>query len=85
VQPARFIRQLRQLEEIGLWIGHIALAQVFHSIDQVRRMALVAGNAVARVFGFAEEILHLAGGVAAEAMRGVLLGAAVEREDRMLF
>ena len=36
------------------------------------------------VLGFAKEVLHLAGGMATEAVRGVLFGAALERKDRVL-
>jgi len=39
---------------------------------------------VGGVLGFAKEVLHLAGGMATEAVRGVLFGAALEGKDRVL-
>ena len=74
MQPAGFIGKLRQLEEIRLRIAQIAFARVLHFVHQVRRVALIAGNAMAGVLGMLEKLLLLAGDVAGKAAGGVLLG-----------
>lgn len=50
----------------------------------MRGVTLVAGNAVTHVLGVLEKILLFARRVAAEAVRGIFLGAALERKNGML-
>ena len=80
MQPASLVGQLRQLKEIRLRVLQIALAQIFNFVHKVRGMALIAGNAVARMFGVFEKLLLLAADVAGEAARGIFRRRALEGE-----
>lgn len=85
VQPASFFANLRQLKEVRLRVGQIALAVIFHFINQVSGVALVAGDPVAGVLGVREEFLPLAGVVAGKAAGGVFVGRAAKSEQWMVF
>lgn len=84
VQPAGLFGDFRNLEEVALRGEQRALALVLHFLDQVRAVALTAGNAVPGVGRVFEQFLLLAGGVAREAARGVLLGASFEGKYGMV-
>ena len=68
------------MKEIRLRVLHIALAQILNFVHKVRRVALIAGNAVARVFGVFEKLLLLAADVAGEAARGIFRRRAFKGE-----
>ena len=85
MQPASLVGQLRDLKEIRLRMAQIAFAQVLYFVHQMRCVALVAGNAVAGMFGVFEKLLLLAADVAGEAARGIFRGGALERKQRVFF
>ncbi len=80
VQPASLVGQLRKLKEIGLRVLHIALARILNLVHKVCRVALIAGNAVAGMFGVFEKLLLFAADVAGEAARGIFRGRAFKGE-----
>ncbi|HKQ85713.1 MAG TPA: hypothetical protein VJS43_02975, partial [Candidatus Acidoferrales bacterium] len=82
VEPTGLFGQLRKPEEVSLR-GRHRLAEVSDFVNEVRCVALIAGNAMGGVFGFAEKVLHFACGMATEAVRSVLFGAAFELKNRM--
>lgn len=84
VQPTRLVSNLRQLKEIRLWIAQIPFALVPHLVHQMRRVALIAGNAVASVFRMFKKFLLFAGGVAGQAARRILRSGASKREERKI-
>jgi hypothetical protein len=84
VQPARLVGQLRKLEEIGLGITQETFAVVFHFIDQVRGVALIAGDAVAGVLRVREKLLLLAGVVAGQAARSVFVRGSLKGEQGVI-
>ena len=85
VEPASFFTNLRKLEEMRLRVGRIALAVIFHFVDQMRGVALIAGDAVAGMFRVREKFLLLAGGMAREATSGIFVSRAAKSEQRMIF
>src|SRR5271157_3400157 len=84
MQPAHRVRNLRRLEEVRLRVGEAAVALILGLFYQVGRMALVAGNGRRRVLGVGEQFLSLAGDVALEAARRILLRVRMKPEDEML-
>jgi len=84
MQPAGFVSKPRQLKKIPLRIAQIPFAVVFHFVNEMRGMALIAGDAVASVFGVFEKLLLFAGDVAGKAARGVFRWGTMKGEDRMV-
>lgn len=82
VQPARFVGQLGELKKFGLWITQTSPAVVLYLVDEMRGVALVAGNPVPRVLGVFEEFLLFAGDVAGKTARGVFGGGSFKSEER---
>lgn len=60
VLPANLIGKFRQIEKVSLRVTQITFAQIFDIVHQMRGVALIAGNTVARVLGMGEEFLLLA-------------------------
>jgi hypothetical protein len=83
LKPARFVGQFWYLEEIGLRRLH-RFAEISHLINKVRRVALIARNAMPGVLGFPKEVLHFAGCMTAQTVGGVFFRASIESENRML-
>ena len=71
VQPASLVGQLRKLKEMRLGIDRIAFAEVLYIVYEVRRVALIAGDAVAGMFGMREKLLLFAADVAGKAAAGI--------------
>lgn len=84
MQPADRVPKLRDLEEVSLRVGEAALALILGLFYEVGRMALVAGNGRRRVLGVGEQFLLLAGDLALETARRILLRVRMKPEDEML-
>lgn len=85
VQPAVFVRQLRQLIKVKLRGSHGALAGVFHRVHKVRGVAIPAENAVSGMGGMLEQLLLLTRCMAGQAPRHVFIRRALEGKYRMVF
>lgn len=85
VQPAGFVGQPGHLKEMSLRIAQIsAAAVILYLLNEVRGVALIAGNAMSSVFGVFEKFLLFAGDVAGETAGRVFSGGATESKDRMV-
>jgi hypothetical protein len=85
VQPTGFLGQPGHLEEMRLRIAQIsAAAVILYFLNQVRGVALIAGNAMSGVFGMFEKFLLFAGNVAAQTTRRVFIGGATKSEHRVV-
>ena len=84
VQPAVFVGQPGHLKEMSLRIGQISAAMILYFVNEVRRVALIAGDAMSSVFGVFEKFLLFAGDVAGQTACRVFSGRATKSKDRMV-
>ena len=85
MQPTGFVVQPGHLEEMSLRIAQTcAAAVILYFLNEVRGVALIAGDAMSSVFGVFEKFLLFAGDVAGQAACRVFRGRATESEDRMV-
>jgi len=83
VQPASFVRQFGDVEEVVLCVAQIAFALVLDLIHKMRRVALIAGDAMPGVRGLGKEVLLLAARVAGKAARDILFGGPAKHKERI--
>lgn len=85
VQPTGFVRQPGHLKEVSLRIAQIrAAAMILYLLNEVRRVALIAGDAMSSVFRVFEKFLRFAGDVAGQTACRVFRSGAAKSEDRMV-
>ena len=85
VQPAGFVGEPGYLKEVRLRIAQICAATVIlYFLNQVRSVALIAGNAMSSVFGVFEKFLLFAGDVAGQTAGRVFGGRATKSKDRVI-
>ena len=69
---------------MSLRIGQIPAAMIFYFFNEVRGVALIAGDAMSSVFGVFEKFLLLAGDVASQTAGRVFRSGAAKSKDRMV-
>src|ERR1700719_1290059 len=84
VQPAGFVGEPGHLKEMSLRVGQISAAVIFYFLNEVRTVALIAGDAMSSVFGVFEKFLLFAGDVAGQTACRVFSGRATKSKDRMV-
>ena len=84
VQPTGFVGQPGYLKKVSLWIDQISAAVILYFFNEVRGVALIAGDAMSGVFRVFEKFLLFAGDVAGKTARRVFGGGASERKDRVV-
>jgi hypothetical protein len=57
---------------------------ILYFVNEVRGVALIAGDAMSGVFGVLKKFLLFAGDVAGKTARRVFIGGAAESKDRMV-
>jgi hypothetical protein len=82
-QPAVFVSDLGELEEIGLRIRQACLARVLYFVHQMGRVTLTAGDAVGGMLGMFEPLLLLARDMARQAAGSVFLCRTFKRKNRV--
>jgi hypothetical protein len=83
VQPASFFGQLGHIEKITLRGAQTLGLRVASGLDQVHRVATIAGDSVLDVHGVREILLIAAALMAHEAAFGILSGIPMEGENKL--